>query len=118
MQNVILQINTILTTTTTSILQIIYEYNPPKIFSNFKYYFLSGISPNTLQAGYIIVPMLSFGGDLVQPWPSSDVLETLFTLQHQYHLLSAPPLDQIDESMTMPWHGMASPCPLSPPSPQ
>jgi hypothetical protein len=56
------------------------------------------------------VPMLSFGGDLVQPWPASDVLEILSTLQNQYHLLSAPPLDQIDESMTMPWHGMASSC--------
>jgi hypothetical protein len=51
MQNVILHLNSILTTTTTKMLHSIYDYNPPKRISNFKNYFLAGILSNTLLAG-------------------------------------------------------------------
>ena len=50
MQNVILHFNFILTTTTTNILQLIYDYNPPKSFAKFNNKFLSGIMTNTLWA--------------------------------------------------------------------
>jgi hypothetical protein len=69
MHFVILQINTKLTTTTTILLQLIYDYNPPKIFPKFKNKFLAAILSNTLQAGIEIVPILKFGLDQVQPWP-------------------------------------------------
>ena len=42
----------------------------------------------------------------------SAALEHPLTLLHQCHHLPAPPLDQSDKGMTMPWHGMATPCHL------
>jgi hypothetical protein len=51
MTYVILQTYTILTTTTSILLLLLYDYTPPKIFSNFKIYLLAGITTNTLQAG-------------------------------------------------------------------
>jgi hypothetical protein len=47
---VILQINSNLTTTTTSRLQLLYDYNPPKFIQKFKTIFLAAISSNTLCA--------------------------------------------------------------------
>jgi hypothetical protein len=58
MQNEVLQFNSILTTTTTNILQIIYDYNPPKRFAKFKNIYLAGNSSNTLLAGYPMLPIL------------------------------------------------------------
>jgi hypothetical protein len=51
MQNVILHLNSILTTTTTKMLHFIYDCNPPKRFAKFKNKFLAGILSNTLLAG-------------------------------------------------------------------
>jgi hypothetical protein len=64
MQNELLHFNSILITTTTNILHLIYDYNPPKRFAKFKNYFLSGISSNTFRAGYQIEPMLENGDGL------------------------------------------------------
>ena len=51
MQNVILHLISILTTTTTKMLHLLFDYNPPKRISNFKNLFLAGILSNTLLAG-------------------------------------------------------------------
>jgi hypothetical protein len=96
-----------LITTTTIILQIIYVYNPPKRIAKFKTLLLSSISSNTLLAGYQMLPILKIGEDLVQPWLSTALLETLSTLQHQCHHLPSPLLDQIHQSL--PCRGMACP---------
>jgi hypothetical protein len=55
-----LHINSILTTTTTKILHLIYEFNPPKRISKFKNNFLAGILSNTLYAGNQIEPIPHF----------------------------------------------------------
>jgi hypothetical protein len=81
MQYVILQINTILTTTTTNLLQIIYDYNPPKIFPKFKNNFLSGIQSNTFGAENQMKPMLKIW---VGPSPT---LATPAALEHHLTLL-------------------------------
>jgi hypothetical protein len=60
MQNVILYLNSFLTTTTTKMLHLIYVYNPPKRISKFENIFLAGISTNTWQAGYQIEPIPHF----------------------------------------------------------
>jgi hypothetical protein len=70
MQNVILHLNSFLTTTTTKILHLIFVCNPPKRISKFENYFLAGITSNTLQAGCGMVPMLKIWLDQVQPWAS------------------------------------------------
>ncbi len=66
---VILQTNSNLTTTTTSRLQLLYVYNPPKFIQKFENIFLAAISSNTLQAGSNLEPILIFSLDQVQPWP-------------------------------------------------
>jgi hypothetical protein len=76
-----------LTQTNTILLLLLYDYNPPKRIANFKNIFLSGIKPNTLQAGYLNVPMLEIGEDLVQPEPPQQPLDPPLTSQHQYHQL-------------------------------
>jgi hypothetical protein len=53
-----LQINSNLTTTTTTRLQILYDLTPPKFTEKFQNKFLSAIWSNTLQAGRKIKPML------------------------------------------------------------
>jgi hypothetical protein len=60
MQNVILHPNSILTTTTTKMLHLIYDCNPPKSFAKFKNNFLSGITTNTWQARLKLEPILNF----------------------------------------------------------
>jgi hypothetical protein len=118
MQNVILHTNSILTTTTTKMLHLIYEYNPPKRISKFENNFLSGISTNTWQAGYQFEPIPHFS---TWPWSNFDPSAPWslpLTSPHQFPALPAPPLAHHDNGMTMPWHGMAIPCPLSPLSPQ
>jgi hypothetical protein len=60
MQNVILHINSFLTTTTTKMLLSIYVYNPPKRISKFENIFLAGILSNTWQAGYQFEPIPHF----------------------------------------------------------
>jgi hypothetical protein len=56
----ILQNNSKLNQTTTILLLLLYDYNPPKRISKFKNHFLSAILTNTLQAGVKQVPILNF----------------------------------------------------------
>jgi hypothetical protein len=58
----ILQTSTILTTTTTTLLQILFKSNPPKLNQKFQTFFLSAILSNTLWASHRYMPMLDFGG--------------------------------------------------------
>ena len=59
MHFVILQINSNLTTTTTR-LQLLYVYHPPKFIQNFENIFLAGILSSTLWTGFNLEPMLKF----------------------------------------------------------
>ena len=58
MTYVILQTYTILNTTTTLLLLLTYDCNPPKRFEKFKNNFLSGILSNSLWAEENLMPML------------------------------------------------------------
>jgi hypothetical protein len=63
-------------------------------------------------------PILSFHLGLGPTLALSAALESPLTSLHQCHHLQAPPFDQSDTGMTMPWLGMATPCHSSPLSPQ
>jgi hypothetical protein len=82
MQNEILQTNSKLNQTTTILLHLIYDYNPPKRIAKFKNKFLSGIISNTLYAGYQFMPMLSFEETKSKLWLSSASLELPLTSLH------------------------------------
>jgi hypothetical protein len=60
MQNVILHIKSILTTTTTKMLHSIFDFNPPKRFPKFENNFLAGILSSTWQAEYQFEPIPQF----------------------------------------------------------
>jgi hypothetical protein len=70
----ILQTNSKLNQTTTILLHLIYDYNPPKRIAKFKNIFLSGIMSNTFRAGTDLMPIPKIGEDQVlteplqQPW--------------------------------------------------
>jgi hypothetical protein len=83
MQNVILHLNSILTTTTTKILHLLFVYNPPKRISKFKNLFLAAILTNTWWAVEKSEPMLVFETTKSKLWPSSDALALPLTPQHQ-----------------------------------
>jgi hypothetical protein len=104
MQNEILQFNSILISTTTILLHLIYDYNPPTRFAKFKNKFLSGISSNTCEAGLEFMPMLVFEKTKSKFWHPTAPMEPQLTSQHQYHHLPSPLLDKIDQSM--PCHDM------------
>lgn len=70
MQFEILQTNSKLNQTTTILLLLIYDYNPPKRFAKFEIYFLSAILTNTLQAGIKQVPILKIWRGLGPTLPS------------------------------------------------
>jgi hypothetical protein len=53
--------------TTTTLLQILFNSNPPKFIQKFKNIFLAGIISNTLQAEKRNVPMLAKMEDQVLP---------------------------------------------------
>ena len=100
-----MQTNSKLTQTNTILLLLIYDYNPPKRIAKFKNVFLSGIKPNTLQAGYLIMPMLEIGDGLGPTWPSTATLDPPLTSPPQFIHLHWPLFDHITK--TLPCRGMA-----------
>jgi hypothetical protein len=111
---VILQINSNLTTTTTSRLQLLYVYNPPKFIQKFENIFLAGILSSTLWAGFNLEPMLNFfkwtKSTLTSYDPSTPcpALETRSGTDHHHHL------DQNMPCRGMAWTPTCSPSLWSP----
>jgi hypothetical protein len=99
-----LQTNSKLTPTTISRLQMLYDYNQPKIFPKFKNKFIAPILSNILQAGIEMVPMLGF---YLGPSPTlaTSALELHHFPQHQYQPLQ--PSHLVTTTKTSPCRGMA-----------
>jgi hypothetical protein len=109
-----LQTSTILHTTTTILLQIIFKSNPPKRFEKFKYFLHAAISSNTLcakiwKANTCYYPM-DFG---LHPGPFV-IITLLVPPLHQTKLCSHAKSERNDHIITMP-STLASPCHCSSP---
>jgi hypothetical protein len=109
---VILHTNSILTTTTTKMLHLVFDYNPPKRISKFENNFLSGISTNTWQAGYQFEPIplfpLGLGPTLTSLHPGASL--------SPHHTITTTCTDQglVKSTKTchaVAWHGHFMPSP-------